>query len=287
MIAVMGATGRVGGTVLQALAGSGRPLRAISRKPAPARAGVEQVAADAFDIDALTRAFTGVEAAFVMNPIAPDAADVYAEADKLSATVAEALRRAQVPHVVALCSQGAHLPEGTGVVATLHGFEQTLLATGLPLTRLRPAYFMESWLPFAGIAAETGQMPALLDPMDRAIPTVSVRDVGAIAADFLLHPQPGVANLMGPAEYSDQDAAMLLAGILGRDVTLAPVPADQVAGLHEQAGLGASLSEGTAAMYRAINAGQIPFGPADMVRRGTTSLRDVLMTLLDDQRAVA
>lgn len=287
MIAVMGATGRVGGTVLQALRHTGKPLRAISRTGGPAGPGVEQVAADAFDVDALTRAFAGAEAAFVMNPIAPDAADVYADADRLSQSVAEALRRARVPYVVALCSQGAHLAEGTGVVATLHGFEQALLASGVPLTRLRPAYFMESWLPFAGIAAETGQMPALLDPVDRAIPTASVRDVGAFAADFLLHPQPGVANLVGPAEYSDQDAATLLADILGRKVTLAPVPADQVADLHEQAGLGASLSEGTAEMYRAINAGRIPFGPADMVRHGTTSLREVLMSLLEDQRAVA
>lgn len=287
MITVMGASGRVGGTVLRALAGSGRRLRAISRGQGPAMPGVEWVGADAFDADSLARAFEGSDAVFVMNPIAPDAADVYADAARLSASVSKALKRAGVPYAVALCSQGAHLPEGTGVVRTLYQFEQELLASDVPLTRLRPAYFMESWLPLAEIAAQTGELPALLDPVDKAVPTVSVRDVGRFAAEFLLDPQPGIANLTGPRAYSDRDAAAILTRLLGRAITPAPVPADQVAPLHEMAGLGASLAEGTAALYAAMNADRVPFGPADMQRTGQTGLEDVLSVLTPASRAVA
>lgn len=286
MITVMGATGRVGTEVLRALAGKGKQVRAISRT-AQTGGDVEWISADAQDADSLARAFDGAEAVFAMNPIAPDAADVYGSAARLSASVAKALTMAQVPYVVALSSQGAQLASGTGVVVTLHDFEQALLRTGIPMTRLRPAYFTESWQPMAAIAAETAELPAFLHPLDKAIPTISVRDVGRFAARFLCEPAPGIANLTGPRACSELDAAQVLTALLGRAVTPSPVPQDQIAPLLEQAGLGASLAEGTAALYAAINEDRVPFEPADMQLAGSTGLEQVLGPIAANPRAVA
>ncbi|AUH64848.1 NmrA family NAD(P)-binding protein [Paracoccus zhejiangensis] len=260
MFVVMGASGRVGGAVLKALSEAGQPVRALCRTPrAEPVPGVDWVSVDALDQQALTRAFEGASAAFVMNPVAPDANDVDEQAARLSASVAGALRAARLPYAVALSSQGAHLPRGTGIVATLNGFETALRGAGLPMTFLRPAYFMESWLPAAMMAAGTGEMPAFLAPLDRAIDCVSAQDVGRAAAGYLMNPRPGIVNLTGPRRYSEADAAAILSRHSGRRVTALPVPGSDIAAAHEAAGLGASFSAGIAGMYAALNDTGIPF----------------------------
>lgn len=281
MIVVMGASGRVGSAVLSALSASGRPVRAISRQPRESGDGIEWVTCDALDAQDLGRAFAGADAVFLLSPVRIDSADVHADASRISAAIAEALRIAGVPHAVALSSQGAHLATGTGVVGTLHEFEDRLRQAPTPMTFLRPAYFMENWVPFAQIAAETGELPALIDPVDKAIDTISARDVGAIAAEYLLDPRPGIVNLVGPRRYGEADAAAILARLAAREISLVPVPAEQVAAMHEAAGLGRSFAAGTAALYRAINSDTIPFQDAGAARRaGTRSPEQVLAEAL-------
>lgn len=278
-ITIMGASGRVGGAALDAVAQAGHPVRALCRNPPTdtTRAGVKWWAVDAFDSAALAAAFAGSTAVFVMNPIAPDAEDVGEQAGRLSASVAGALRTAAVPYAVALSSQGAHLPAGTGIVGTLHGFETALRSTMIDMAILRPAYFMESWLPIAMIAAQTGQMPALLTPLDRAVDTVSARDVGTAAGRLLLSPQPGIYEVTGPRRYSESDAATILSRHLGRQITAKPVPGDEVTEFYRQAGFSASFSSGVAAMYAALNRGGIPFAGQGAHRlRGDSRLETVL-----------
>lgn len=104
MIVIMGASGRVGGAVLDAVRGAGRAVRAISRRPREREDGVEWVVADATDPDALAGAFEGATAVFVLNAAPIDAEDVFAEADRLSASVAQALTRATIPVPSARCA---------------------------------------------------------------------------------------------------------------------------------------------------------------------------------------
>lgn len=277
MFVIMGASGQVGGAALDHLVSQGRRVRAISRRPQPARQNVEWVTADALDTSALAAAFKGAEAAFVLNAAPIDAADVYAEADKLSRSIASALTLAAVPHVVALSSQGAHLHSGTGIVRTLHRFEAELRKVpGTRFTFLRPAYFMETWLPLAQAAAATGEMPSFFTPASRRIDTVSGRDVGRIAAEQLLDPQPGIVNIAGPARFGDEDAAGILSELTKRPVALSPVPASAVAGAHEAVGLGASYAAGIAALYEALNRDGLPFEPQHRQVTGTATLREVL-----------
>lgn len=279
MLTIMGATGRVGGAVLEAIAATGRPVRAISRALQPGRDGVEWIRANAFDADEMADAFSGADAVFVMNPVSALATDVYQEAALLASATVEALTKAAVPYAVALSSQGAHLASGTGVVRTLHDFEHQLRQTATQLTFLRPCYFMESWIPLARIAARSGALPTFLDPADKRIPTVSACDVGHAAADYLLNPTIGTVNLVGPRRYSETDVAIILSTLLDRDIHISSVPQMAMASALQKAGLGTSMATETAALYAAINADRIPFADASQ-RTCPTGLEEILATTL-------
>ena len=170
MYVILGASGQVGGSVLKALEllDPDARLRAVSRRIPQAKAdGVDWQTLDASrDIDGLARVLEGAEAAFVMNPVPPDSAEVYADAAAISHTIAAALAKARCPRVVALSSQGAHLPAGTGIIRTLHDFETALRRTSAALTCMRSTFFMESWLPFAAAALDSGEWLAMRDPAD-------------------------------------------------------------------------------------------------------------------------
>ena len=190
MYVMLGATGQVGSNVLktlQELEPDARIRIVARRRPDRLEESIEWHAADVMhDVENLASAFQGATAVFVMNPVPPDAEDVYRDAAKISATIAAAIEQAGHPRIVALSSQGAHLPEGTGVITALHDFETALHRTGAPLAYVRSTFFMESWLPFAAAAMETGQWWAMRDPPDMQDSAVSARDVGAVIAECLL-----------------------------------------------------------------------------------------------------
>jgi uncharacterized protein YbjT (DUF2867 family) len=99
------------------------------------------------------RGLCRLSAVFVMNPIAAGAEDVTRRPRSFRRRSRQALRQASVRYAVALSSQGAHLAGGTGIVTTLHDFEMALRDTPTQIAFLRPAMFMESWIPLAGIAS--------------------------------------------------------------------------------------------------------------------------------------
>ncbi len=287
MFAIMGATGNTGGAVLRALQRRGAQVRAISRNPDGARtrlaAEVEVVAVDPADAASLAAAFAGVEGAYVLNVPGPETPDVMAAAEAVSRNVAEALAAARVPHAVALSSEGAHQRDGTGIIRTLHGFEQALLVTGVPLTRVRATFFIENWASAIGPASAEGVLPSLLQPTDRAVRIVAVADIGeAVAARLIAGADADapVVNLVGPRDYAPDEVAEALAAILGRPVSAIAPPRESWMAALTGAGLGASYAGELAAMYDAINAGRIGFEPGvGRTERGTTELADALATL--------
>ncbi len=119
MYAIMDATGPTGGAALTELRRRGIRVRALARDPERAARlwddGVELVIAAPDDVEALTAAFAGIDAAFVTpSPRKPTAA------------IAQALVGADVRHVVAVSPRRAS-PD----------FEDALLATGASVTFVR------------------------------------------------------------------------------------------------------------------------------------------------------
>jgi NAD(P)H dehydrogenase (quinone) len=72
MYAITGITGKVGGALADALLEAGLPVRAVVRDVAKGEGwrgrGCEIAIAEMEDEEALTRAFTGAEAAFILPP---------------------------------------------------------------------------------------------------------------------------------------------------------------------------------------------------------------------------
>lgn len=285
MYVILGATGQVGSSALATLLqlAPDVKVRAIARHRSRDLADhVEWHEVDVTtDVDGLTAAMQGATAVFVMNPVSANAADVYRDAAQISGTIAAAIKQAGGPRIVALSSQGAHLSAGTGVITTLHDFEAKLRTTGAPLTCVRSTFFMESWLPFAAAAMDSGQWWAMRDLPDEQDNTVSARDVGTVIARCLLDADsPAIVNVTGARTYSEADAAGGLASLSGRAIEVVPVPASERAGAFEGAGLSPSYARALADMHDALDAGRVPFEPAPDTRYGTTPLEDVLRSVI-------
>ena len=120
-------------------------------------------------------------------------------------------------------------------------------------------------------------------PVDKALPSVSAGDVGAIAADLLLRAgegfDPQVVHAEGPRRYSPRDVATALSELLGR-----PVAAQALPRSYWPAALSRVVSASTAdilvALYEAHGRGLIDVEPnRGEVRYGTTELLDALRGL--------
>ncbi len=284
MYAILGATGQVGGAVLDALLAQvpAERIRAIGRRrPKRLPPGAQWRHADLRGGEAaLAEALAGATAAFVLSPVSPDAPDVHAEGEALARTLANAAARSGCPRIVALSSQGAHLRQGTGIIGTLHALETALRRVRARTTFLRPTFFMQSWLPFARAAVASGTWHAMHAP-DASIDAVSAGDVGTCAARLLREPHaPEVVNLGGAGAWSERDAARIAAQLAGRPIDVAAVPPQRRADVLCDAGLGRSYADAVATMHAAIEAGAVPFEPAARTEHGTESLEAVIARCL-------
>ncbi len=140
IIAVTGATGFVGQTLLDQAAKAGIAVRALTRREQPPRPGVEWVRGDLDDQPALRQVCRGAEAvihvAGVVN--APDAEGF--ERGNVTGTlnVIEAARQAGVPRLVHVSSLSAREPDLSVYGASKARAEQLVRAGGIDWTIVRP-----------------------------------------------------------------------------------------------------------------------------------------------------
>jgi len=150
MLSITGITGQVGGAVAHNLLAARHPVRAVVRDlrkgEAWAERGCEVVRADITDLVALTAAFKGAEAVFVLVPPSFDPSPGFPEARTLGTVLKSALAAARPDRVVYLSTIGAQANQSN--LLTQHTIiEQALKPLSMPITFLRPAWFMEncSW----------------------------------------------------------------------------------------------------------------------------------------------
>jgi len=292
MFVVMGVTGNTGAVVADTLLASGKAVRVVVRDAAKgaawARKGAEVVEADARDAASLTEAFRGAEGAYVLNPPGYGSADPLADARVVAAALAEAVKRADLPHVVALSSTGGQRPDGTGIIMTTHIVETALRAADRPLTIVRAGFFMENWGAVLEPALSQGVLPTFAVPVEKAFPMVAVADIGRTAAEALLAGPKGlrVIELGGPAEHSPANAAAALSAAAGRPVQALAVPRKGWVPALMQAGVGQAASELLAAMYDGINDGRVVWEETGTERlSGTVTLEQALAALVEAARA--
>jgi uncharacterized protein YbjT (DUF2867 family) len=198
LVLVTGATGSQGGAVAGELLRRGWAVRAFVRDPdkpaarALAEQGAELAQGDLDDVESLRRAMAGVDGVFSVQPLTLGDSGPEIEARQGKA-VASAARESGVGHLVYSSVGGAERGTGIGHFESKWAVEQHLASLDLPVTVLRPVFFMENLLGF-GVTGGTGGpggedrlIRLALRPSTR-LQMVAVADIGVFAADAFSAP---------------------------------------------------------------------------------------------------
>jgi uncharacterized protein YbjT (DUF2867 family) len=284
MYAITGITGKVGGAVARTLLAAGQPVRAVVRDAGRARAwaerGCEVVTANMDDMRSLTSAFEGAQGVFILPPSDFDPAPGFPEARAVIDAVRAALVSARPGKVVCLSTIGAQASE-TNLLTQRTLMEQALGDLPMPVTFLRPGWFMENAEWDVAPARDKGMIPSFLQPLDKAFPMVATADVGRVAAQLLQQTWNGlrVVELEGPRRVSPLDIAGTFARILGHAVLTEGVARDTWEALFRSQGMKEPLPR--MRMLDGFNEGWITFEGKDVeIVKGEVELETVLRTLV-------
>ena len=265
MYVITGASGNTGSIAATQLLDRNEHVRVVGRsadrlEPFTAR-GAEPFVCDVNDAAALTKAFSGAKAVYAMIPPSMTSEHYRADQDRVSDAIAHAIEAAGVEYVVSLSSVGADKAEGTGPVAGLHYFEQTLNGIpGLNALHLRPAYFMENTLAQVGIIQTMNLTAGPLRP-DLKMPMIATRDIGAAAAQALVARNfngKQTRELLGERDLSYAEVASIIGSAIGKpQLKYVHLPDQQIRGAFLQMGMSANVADLIIEMSGALNAGKM------------------------------
>ncbi len=281
MYAITGITGKVGGAVARTLRRQNQDVRAIVRDAGKGRdwasVGCDIAIADFADTASLTTAFSGTAGVFIVLPPVFDPSEGFPEARAMIANIKAALIAARPPKAVVLSTIGSDATQ-TNLLSQLGILEADLSGLDLPVTFLRPAWFMENAAWDVG-DAKNGVIHSYLQPLDKVFPMVATEDVGQLAAALLLETWSGVRliELEGPVRVSPNDLAAVFSVVLGHEVRAEIVERAGWEDLFRGQGMTNPLPR--MRMLDGFNAGWIDF-PQARARHGTTTLAEVVQALV-------
>ena len=285
MYAITGITGQVGSELGKQLLAAGLPVRAVVRdavKGADWSARGAQVAlADIADAAALTHAFTGAEAVFVLLPPTFDPLDGFPQARAQIDALYQALSAAKPSRVVVLSTVGAQATR-PNLLNQLGLMEQRLGTLEMPVIFLRAAWFMENSQWDVATVRASGTMPSFLQPLDRAVPMIACRDISTVAAELLRQTWSGVrvVELEAAVRVSPNDIAASFGRLLGQEVRAVAVPRDTWADLFASHGMKNPTPR--IQMLNGFNEGWIEFeGGREGSRKGSVTLDQAIAALLE------
>ena len=290
MYSITGITGQIGGAVGHNLLVAGQPVRAVVRDvdkgKSWAERGCDVALATIEDAASLTAAFRGAEGVFVLVPPNFDPQPGFPEAQAIAARLRSALENARPARVVYLSTIGAQASQAN-LLRQHTIIERSLSDLSVPITFLRPAWFMENCRWDVASAREKGAIPSLLQPLDKPVSMVATADIGKLAAALLQEPWSGhrIVELEGPRRVTPDEIAATFTKVLGRPVRAQIVPRDSWEGLFSSQGMKNPLPR--IQMLDGFNEGWIEFESGEAgSQKGTTSLESVLRSLLDEKTDV-
>jgi NAD(P)H dehydrogenase (quinone) len=284
LYAVTGITGKIGGILARTLLAANQPVRAVVRNADKgavwAAEGCEVALAAMNDEVALTAAFEGVEAVFVLPPPNFDPEPGFPEARALATATRDALVAANVSKVVYLSTIGAQATEEN--LLSQHTISEEIFRTlPIPVTFLRPAWFMENSSWDVAPARDNGVISSFLEPLDKPVPMVATIDIGHTAAWLLQETWTGhrIVELEGPHRVTPHEIATTFSKLLDRPVRAEVVRRETWKSLFESQGMknpGPRIR-----MLDGFNEGWIDFEGAPI--KGSTEIETVLRKLVEQQ----
>jgi uncharacterized protein YbjT (DUF2867 family) len=217
---------------------------------------------------------------FILPPSEFDPAPGFPEARAVIAAVKTALESVRPSKVVCLSTIGAQAAP-TNLLTQRTLMEQALSTLTIPVTFLRPAWFMENFAWDVASARDEGLIASFLQPLDKPFPMIATVDVGRFAAELIQQDWTGrrVVEMEAEHRVTPNEVAATFAKILGRSVKAQVVPHATWASLFQSQGM--KYPQPRVRMLEGFNEGWIEFESdgADIIK-GRTGLETVLRRLV-------
>jgi uncharacterized protein YbjT (DUF2867 family) len=252
LVTITGSTGTIGSELVRLLSAAGVKTRAVYRKASKTQdlPNVSWVQADLDDVEALEAALTGTIRLFLLTGNEPGFG-------RTQIGVIRAAERLGVEHVVKLSALGASNHSKSAIAREHWAVEQALLGTPLSWTILRPHAFMQNWLD--DVAESVRAERVIYAPIgDGRVPFIDTRDIAAVAAEVLLHPEAHRGKkyfLTGGEAVGYADVAAALSAATGRTIEYRPISMEQQRSHLEARGVAAAMIDAMLAIAAYQKAG--------------------------------
>lgn len=233
LILLTGATGYVGGRLLQALEQRGAKLRCLARKPEilepKVGSSTEVVAGDVLDRESLDPVFKGVKVAFYLIH-SMGAKGSFEEQDRQAArNFAQAAQEADIDRIIYLGGLGNEDEELSAHLRSRQEVGQILASTGVPVLEFRASIVIGSGsLSFEMIRSLVERLPIMITPkwVQRAAQPIAIEDliaylIGAVEMPFT---QSRIFEIGGADQVSYAEIMRVYARCRGTRVRMIPVP---------------------------------------------------------------
>lgn len=250
-ILITGASGNIGQPLVAALKAAKADFAILrSKHDSSNSAGGTEVRVASFDdVDALTKAFSGIDTLFLLFPLVENKL-------ALAANAAAAAKAAGVKHIVRSSGAGAD-PASSFALPKLQGeIDAILTATGIACTFLRPGSFMQNYVTYQSQAIKSGTVHMADGGKAQAL--IDTRDIADVAAIILINPalHAGKAYwLTGGEEFTGTTATAVISAAIGKPVMHVSIPAKAAVETMHQWGMPPFIVNVMDSLNRIISAG--------------------------------
>lgn len=264
MYVITGATGNTGTRIANALLDAGQKVRAVGRSEERLRPLVQKRAkpfvGSVDDPAAMTRAFAGAKAVYLLIPPIYWAEDGRAFINTVSQTYAKAIENTRVRYIVSLSSAYAHSPEFSPVQGLYDHEKRLNHLENVNVIHLRPGVFMENLNWNIPTIKEHGVIASAYKP-DVPIPMIATKDIAAEAIALLLSLDfsgKSARALLGQRDVSMAETTEILGNAISRKLTYVQLSYDEVEQGMVKAGFSRDFARRVVSAQRGANEATMP-----------------------------
>ncbi|RYG35980.1 NAD-dependent epimerase/dehydratase family protein [bacterium] len=261
-IVVTTPTGNIGSRVVQLLIQAGIRPTVLARKPERLSSAViaasDVLQGDLTDQDFVLESTRDADALFWLIPSDYDSDDMLGDIARLGEQAAQAIQKNRIGRTVFLSSGGAERRDET-LIGALGKVEDRLNETGANILHLRPDYLFTNL--FMNLEEIRQGILVTTVPLDKATGWNDPRDVGDIAATWLLNSQwtgQRIQAIHGPEDLTFADVARILGEAVGREVQALQVSEEEARTAMLDAGMRGPGVDELLALSRSVAAGDEP-----------------------------